>query len=94
VCDISPLDVCDVFFGQPYMWKFHGLYESRPGSIIITVGGELYRIPKVVLNNSPPKEYDKVIFDTPKFILFIVCSKHAQNTTTTIAISTPFIQQR
>jgi hypothetical protein len=28
------------------MWKFHGLYESRPRSIIITVGGELYRIPR------------------------------------------------
>jgi hypothetical protein len=39
VCDVAPLDVCDVFLGQPYMWKCHDVYESRPRSIIITLGG-------------------------------------------------------
>jgi hypothetical protein len=36
----------------------------------------------------------KVISHTAKFILFIVCSKDAQKTTTTIATSTPFIQKK
>jgi hypothetical protein len=48
VCYISPLDVCDVVLGQPYMWKRHDVYESRPCSVIITLGGQFYRIPKVV----------------------------------------------
>jgi hypothetical protein len=30
LCDVSPLDVCDVLLGQPYMWKRHVVYESRP----------------------------------------------------------------
>jgi hypothetical protein len=29
LCDVSPLDVCDVLLGQPYMWKCHIVYESR-----------------------------------------------------------------
>jgi hypothetical protein len=28
VSDVSPLDVCDVVLGQPYMWKLHVVYES------------------------------------------------------------------
>jgi hypothetical protein len=30
VCDVSPLEVCDVLLGQPYMWKCHAIYESHP----------------------------------------------------------------
>jgi hypothetical protein len=45
LCDVSPLDVCDVLLGQPYMWKHHAIYESQPRSVIITLGGHLYRIP-------------------------------------------------
>jgi hypothetical protein len=45
LCDISPLEVCDVLLGQPYLWKQHVVYESRPRSVIITLGRELYRIP-------------------------------------------------
>ena len=26
LCDISPLDVCDVLLGQPYLWKRHAVY--------------------------------------------------------------------
>jgi hypothetical protein len=48
LCDVAPLDVCDVLLGQPYMWKRHAIYESRPRSVIITLGGHLYRIPEVV----------------------------------------------
>jgi hypothetical protein len=28
LCDVAPLDVCDVLLGQPYMWKHHAIYES------------------------------------------------------------------
>jgi hypothetical protein len=39
LCDVSPLDVCDVLLGQPYMWKRHVVYESRPRSVIVSLGG-------------------------------------------------------
>jgi hypothetical protein len=55
LCDVSPLEVCDVLLGQPYMWKHHVVYESRPRSIIVTLGGHLYRIPEVVLTTCPNK---------------------------------------
>jgi hypothetical protein len=45
VCDVAPLDVYDVVLGQPYIWKRHVVYESRPRSVIITLGGQIYRIP-------------------------------------------------
>jgi hypothetical protein len=48
LCDVSPLEVCDVLLGQPYMWRRHVVYESRPRSVIVTLGGQLYRIPEVV----------------------------------------------
>jgi hypothetical protein len=30
LCDIPPLEVFDDFLGQPYLWKHHVVYESRP----------------------------------------------------------------
>jgi hypothetical protein len=57
LCDVSPLDVCDVLLGQPYMWKCHVVYESRPRSVIVTLGGHLYRIPEVVPTIFPPKQF-------------------------------------
>jgi hypothetical protein len=47
MCDIYPLEVFDVLLGQPYLWKLHAVYESRPRSVIITLGRQLYRIPEV-----------------------------------------------
>jgi hypothetical protein len=91
VCDISPLDVCDVVLGQPYMCKRHVVYESRPCSVIIILGGQLYRIPEVVPTTAPPKQHRKVISHTAKFIIFRVYSKDVQKTT---ASSTPSIQQK
>ena len=44
LCDISPLEVCDVLLGQPYLWKCHDVYESRPRSVIISLGRQLYMI--------------------------------------------------
>jgi hypothetical protein len=54
-CDVSPLDVYDVILVQPYMWKRHVVYESLPHSVIITLGGHLYKIPEVVTTIVAPK---------------------------------------
>jgi hypothetical protein len=82
LCDISPLQVCDVLFGQPYLWKRHVVYESRPHSIIITLGRQLYRIPEI----APPttislisaKQCSKVISQTRKFVFFFICAHSKQ----------------
>jgi hypothetical protein len=94
VCDVFPLAVCDVVLGKPYMWKLHDVYESRLRSVIITLGGHLYRILEVVPTTAPPKQCRKVISHNEKVILFTICSKDAQKTTTTTATSTHSIQQK
>ena len=48
LCDIDPLEFFDVLLGQRYMCKCHVVYESRPHSVIITLGDQLYRVPEVV----------------------------------------------
>jgi hypothetical protein len=48
LCDVAPLEVCNVFLGQPYLWKRHAVYESRRRSVIITLNRKLYRIPEAV----------------------------------------------
>jgi hypothetical protein len=75
LCDVAPLDVCDVLLGQPYMWRRHVVYESRPRSVIVTLGGHLYRIPEVVPTIVPPKKCRKVVSHTAKFNFFTICSK-------------------
>jgi hypothetical protein len=45
LCDVAPLDVCDVLLVQPYMWKRLVVYECRPCSFIVSLGRHLYRIP-------------------------------------------------
>jgi hypothetical protein len=67
------------------MWKRHAIYESRPRSVIVTLGGHLYRIPEVVLTTVPPKQCRKVISHTAKFSLFTICSKGEQKDTATTA---------
>jgi hypothetical protein len=47
LCDIAPLEVCDVLLGKPYLWKRHIVYESKPRIVIITLGRQLYKIPEV-----------------------------------------------
>jgi hypothetical protein len=48
LCDVAPLEVCDVLLGQPYLWKRHAVYESRPRSVVITLNRKLYRIPEAI----------------------------------------------
>jgi hypothetical protein len=52
LCDVSPLEVCDVLLRQPYMWKHHVIYESRPHSVIITLGNQFYRVPEAIPNSA------------------------------------------
>ena len=79
LCDIAPLEVSDVLLGQPYMWKHHDVYESRPRSVIITLGKRLYRIPKVAPKASISlilaKQCRKVVAQMGKFVLFMVRSQ-------------------
>jgi hypothetical protein len=80
LCDVTPLEVCDVILGQPYLWKCHVVYESRPRSVIITLDRKLYRIPEVVPPTSisliSSKQCRKVISQTRKFVFFMI---HAQS---------------
>jgi hypothetical protein len=94
--DVSPLDVCDVLLGQPYMWRRHVVYESQPRSVIVTLGGHLYRIPEVVPTIVPPKQCHKVVSHTAKFSFFTICSKgeHKDTATTTASPQAPSIQQK
>jgi hypothetical protein len=76
LCDIAPIEFFDVLLGQPYLWKHHDLYESRPCSVIITLGRKLYMIPEV----APPiaislisaKQCSKVISQIRKFVFFVI----------------------
>jgi hypothetical protein len=74
LCDVAPLEVCDILLGQPYMWKHHVVYDSRPCSVIITLEGHLYRIPEVVPTIVLEKQYHKIISHIAKFSLFTIWS--------------------
>jgi hypothetical protein len=76
LCDIDPLEVCDVLLGQPYLLKHHVVYESRPHSVIITLGRKLYRIPKVasptIISLISAKKCSKVISQTGNLVFFVI----------------------
>jgi hypothetical protein len=76
LCDIAPFEVCDVLLEQPYFWKHHVVYDSRPHSVIITLGRQLYMIPEV----APPttislisaRKCSKAISQNGKFVFFVI----------------------
>jgi hypothetical protein len=76
MCDVAPLEVSDVLLGQPYMWKHHVVYESRPRSVIVTLRKQHYWIPEVVpttvVSLIIAKQCKKVISQTDKFILLMI----------------------
>jgi hypothetical protein len=76
LCDVSPLEVCDVLLSQPYLWERHAVYESRPRSVIITLNRKLYRIPEAVppsaISLISAKKYRKVISHMGKFVFFMI----------------------
>jgi hypothetical protein len=79
--------------GQPYMWRLHVVYESLPCSIIVTLGGQRYKIPEVVLTIVLTKQCCKVISHTAKFILFIIWLEE-DTATPTASIQDPSIHQK
>jgi hypothetical protein len=76
LCDIAPLEVCDVILRHPYLWKHQAVYESRPCNVIITLGRQLYMIPEVVppiaISLISAKQCSKVISQTKKFVFFVI----------------------
>jgi hypothetical protein len=76
LCDIAPLDVSDVLLGQPYLWKQHVVYESRPCVVIITLGNKLYRIPEIArpttISLVTAKQCSKLISKTKKFFFLMI----------------------
>jgi hypothetical protein len=91
LCDVSPLEVCDVLLGQPYLWKRHVVYESRPRSVIITLNKKLYRIPEAVppsaISLISAKKCRKVISQMGKFVFFVIRSQNKRKITTTSRVS-------
>jgi hypothetical protein len=86
LCDVSPLDVCDFLLGQPYMWKRHVVYESRPRSVIVSLEGHLYGTLEVFSTIVPHKQCCKVVSHTAKFNFFTIYSKgEHKDIATTIA---------
>jgi hypothetical protein len=87
LCDVAPLEVCDVILGQPYLWKCHVVYESRPRSVIITLDWKLYRIPEVVPSTAisliSSKQCRKVISQTKNFFFFMIHSQSEWKVATT-----------
>jgi hypothetical protein len=76
LCDVAPLEVCDFLLGQPYLWKHHVVYESKPHSVIITLNIKLYRIPEAVppsvISLISAKQCRNVISQTGKFVFFVI----------------------
>jgi len=79
-CDVAPLEVCDIILVQPYLWKPHVVYESRPhSSIIIILNRKLYMIPEVgppsAISLISAKKCMKVIFQVGNFVFFMIPSE-------------------
>jgi hypothetical protein len=74
------------------MWKNHVVYESRPHSVIVTLGRQMYKIPEVALPTKislvSTKQCRKVISDTRKFFLFMILSQSEWEVMTTSKAST------
>jgi hypothetical protein len=96
LCDVSPLYVCDVILGQPYMLKHHVVYDSPPCSVIVTLRDHLYKILEVVLTTISKKQCNKVISHMTKFSFFTIQAEGEQKKTVTIMalVQSPSIQQK
>jgi hypothetical protein len=92
MCDVAPLEVSDVLLGQPYMWKCHAMYESRPRSVIVTLRKQRYWIPEVVptiaVSLITAKQCKKVISQAEKFILLMIRPERKRKTAATSTAST------
>jgi hypothetical protein len=88
---VAPLEVCNFLFGQPYLWKCHDVYDSRPHSAIITLNKKLYRIPEVVppsaISLISAKKCRKFISQTRNFVFFVILSQNERNIAATSRFS-------
>jgi hypothetical protein len=79
LCDVAPLEFCNVLLGQPYLWKLHDVYESMNRSVIITLNMKLYKIPEAIppsaISLISAKKCRKVISQTGKFVFFMIFSQ-------------------
>ena len=92
---MAPIEVCDVLLGKPYMWKRHAVYESQPRSVIVTLGGQLYRIPETV-SPTTVLQGRKISSQIRKLLLFTIVSKrehHIASTPSAQGISTHQTQE-
>jgi hypothetical protein len=93
LCDISPLDVSDVLLGQPYLWKRHVVYDSRPHDVIITLGNKLYRIPEIeppiAISLVTAKQCSKLIAKTRKFVFLMIRPQGKKKTAATTSRQGP-----
>jgi hypothetical protein len=68
------------------------VYESRPRSVIITLGRQLYRIPEVapptIISLISAKKCSKVISQTRKFIFFVIYAHSKKKVVATYIPST------
>ena len=98
LCDIAPIDVSDVLLGQPYLWKIHVVYESRPRAVIVTFGNKLYRIPEVpppaTISLVTAKQCSKLISQTRKFIFLMICPQGKKKTVATTSRQGSSAQQQ
>jgi hypothetical protein len=100
LCDVAPLEVCNVLLGQPYLWKHYAVYESRPRSVIITLSRKLYRtpeaVPRSVISLIFAKQCRKVISQTGKFVFFMILFQSERKIATTSGAFTanPSTQQK
>ena len=87
MCDVAPLEFCDVLLGQPYMFKCHVVYESWPRSVMVTLGGQLYRIPETI---APAiiSQGRKIRSHTRKLSLFTISYEEEHKITETSTPST------
>ena len=88
MCNVALLEFCDVLLGKPYMWKRHAVYESQPRSVIVTLGGQLYRIPETAAP-ATVSQGRKINSHIRKLFLFTIASEGEHNITET---STPSAQ--
>eukprot|EP00253_Pinus_taeda_P024887 PITA_24887 len=97
LCDIAPLEVCDVLLGQPYVWKRHAVHESRPRAVIITLGNKLFRIPEVAppatLSLITTNQCSKIISKTRKFVFLMIHPQGKKKTLATVSKRGPSARQ-
>jgi hypothetical protein len=86
LCDVAPLEVCNIILGQYYLWKHHAIYDYRPRGVI-TLNSKLYRISEAVLPSAisliSTKQCTKFISQTEKFVFFVIHSQSEQNISAT-----------